>query len=448
MPQAKRVATVVSRTPADPLVAALRDALRARQEIAAWTLLSTRTRSHELYMAREEVDARRLVETESVRATLYTRQGSRMGSARLRLGPGERALVDARVDEALHLAGTGGMEPFTLPDRVSLPTLPLSDEVVRESPDETLDQLRERLRSMTAGERNVRLAAAEFFLHEDSEQFETSTGVLADRSGTRTAAEIVLLGEGPDRSEGEVQDLRYRRRVEDFELEPWLRTLAKWARDAATAESPPTWTGSVVLPGNVLHAFLQPVVEQASEAARYQKGPSLEIGRPVGSGETRGEGLALATDATLPFGAASYVCDDDGVPGQAVSLIEGGILRRRWAERRFAEYAGTAATGAFGNLVVGPGSRYERDIRDEGNILEVMQFSWLTPNRTTGDFSSEVRFGYLSRGMARVPVHGGLLSGNVFEALAAAAWSREQGRFGNSYVPLALRVDALVLSGK
>ncbi len=435
-------------SPAAALIGPLRSALGGHPEVHAWTMQATRVRSHEVYLARQESDAQRTVDDEFVEATLYTRAGDRMGSARLRLGRGEGELASRRVEEALRLAAAGAMEGFPLPTPGRLPKVELVDEAIRTSPARTLGELRERLRAAVAAEPAVQLASAEFFLHHDEARFESSTGVVADRSGTRTAAEVVLLSRGEKAREAEMQDLRYRRRIEDLDLEGWVHALAQWARDAASAEPSPSWNGTVILPGDSLVSFLSPVVEQASAAAAYQKGPHLEIDQFVGRGNARGDALHLASDATIPYGNASYVCDADGVPGGVVDLVQYGFLRRRWAEQRFAHYGGTRATGAFGNLVVGAGSRYERDLRDEGNVLEVMQFSWLNPNRTTGDFSSEVRFGYLSRGMARVPIHGGLLAGNVFDALADCHWSREQGFFGDSFVPLASRIGRLELSGR
>ncbi len=108
----------------------------------------------------------------------------------------------------------------------------------------------------------------------------------------------------------------------------------------------------------------------------------------------------------------------------------------------------TAASGAFSNLTVGPGKRWAKDFRDEAGVLEVMKFSWFLPNQSTGDFASEVRFGYLSQGMARVPIHGGLLIGNVFTALANCQYSRDLEFVGDARVPSAMRIASLRLAGK
>ena len=65
----------------------------------------------------------------------------------------------------------------------------------------------------------------------------------------------------------------------------------------------------------------------------------------------------------------------------------------------------------------------------------------------TGDIASEVRFGYLSKGMARIPIRGGLLTGNVYQAIANCQFSREEKFTGNARVPAAIRIEGLRLAG-
>lgn len=48
----------------------------------------------------------------------------------------------------------------------------------------------------------------------------------------------------------------------------------------------------------------------------------------------------------------------------------------------------------------------------------VDHFSWLTPDGTTGDFSSEVRVGYyIENGELTKPIKGGLVAGNILDMI-------------------------------
>jgi predicted Zn-dependent protease len=433
--------------PARSLADALRKALSSNKSVTGWTLRSVETRSRELYLSRLEEEASRQVHRQRAEAVLYTSSGELMGSSSVTLVPGEEKLARERVDAAVRVAASTAMEPFPLPGPTELPEVAIADEKIRDKPADAMKELRAQLRTAIEDERDVSLASAEFFLHSDQERFENSEGLLADRSGTRIAAEIVVLGYSPEGVEAERQRLRRRRRVQDLEITSWVKELAAHARDAARAEPGPSWEGTVILPAGTLTAFFRPVVQQASAENHYRGQPSLELDQPVHRGELTGETLRLGADPTLPYGRFSNVCDEDGVPARAIDLIEEGVLRRRWAALRFGHYLGVKPAGRFSNLVVGTGTRYERDMRDEAGILEVVNFSWLNPNPATGDVASEVRFGYLSRGMARIPIRGGLLTGNVFAALANCQYSREEKFVGNARVPAAIRVEGMRLAG-
>ena len=58
--------------------------------------------------------------------------------------------------------------------------------------------------------------------------------------------------------------------------------------------------------------------------------------------------------------------------------------------------------------------------------VEIVSFSWFNPDPITGDFATEIRLGYVVDGQGRRPFKGGLLIGNVLDALANVRWSRER----------------------
>jgi predicted Zn-dependent protease len=80
-------------------------------------------------------------------------------------------------------------------------------------------------------------------------------------------------------------------------------------------------------------------------------------------------------------------------------------------------------------------------------VLYVRSFSWLTPDFARGNFSSEVRVGYLHENGRRTPVKGGSVSGNVFKALGAARHARETVFRGDYLGPVAVRFEGLTVTG-
>jgi hypothetical protein len=81
------------------------------------------------------------------------------------------------------------------------------------------------------------------------------------------------------------------------------------------------------------------------------------------------------------------------------------------AGQRYADYLGIAASGAFGGVELPPGRTPESVLLSEPHV-EVVRFSWFNPDPITGNFASEIRFGYLVENGVRRPFKGGQLIGN------------------------------------
>jgi len=103
-------------------------------------------------------------------------------------------------------------------------------------------------------------------------------------------------------------------------------------------------------------------------------------------------------------------------------------------------------TGAFGNIELPPGMTPASDLLAEPHV-EIVQFSWFNPDTITGDFATEIRFGYLVENGVRKPFKGGQLVGTYMDALADVRWSAETGFFGAYQGPHTARFNHLKIAG-
>jgi len=426
---------------------AVKSALARHSDVTWWSATLRTTRSDQLYLVREGVESERRGQEHSIDVALHTRNGSEVGQGSFSLGSGEEGRLEEALRVAVHAAKQAGVPEYSPPAPTVLPTVETVDREIVTKPRRALERLRGQLSEAIARQKRARVASAEFFVFYDISRMETSLGLVADLSGTRSTAEVVLLGRGPNGGEAEVQDLRYRRAVQDFELDAWVFGLAQEASDATSARPMATWQGPVILRADVLGSYFGPLVQRLSGETVYRKMSPYELGSPVSPMEVRGEALTLSTDRTLPFGLATAPCDRDGVPGDRAVVVKDGRVERFWADARFADYLSVEATGNWGNLVVEPGVRSATELLGGGDVLEVVRFSWFTPSGATGDFATEMRLGYLHRGGDRVPVRGGAVTGNAFGALSNAYFSREVEFVGNGKVPRYLRLDGLNVIG-
>ncbi|HEU5097889.1 MAG TPA: metallopeptidase TldD-related protein, partial [Roseiflexaceae bacterium] len=148
----------------------------------------------------------------------------------------------------------------------------------------------------------------------------------------------------------------------------------------------------------------------------------------------------------LPFGNRASCFDDEGQPGRRVELIRDSRLLAFTASQRYADYLGIPATGDFGDIELPAGRTPMAALLQEPHV-EVTAYSWFTPNEITGDFSSEIRLGYIVDGARRTPFKGGALVGNLLEALANARWSAETGFYGDYQGPQAACFGGLAIAG-
>jgi PmbA protein len=311
----------------------------------------------------------------------------------------------------------------------------------------------ERMQAAVASEPGVRLTAGECFGEIHATHLVNSRGIDAEQESTQVDIELVLHSQKGER-ESEIFDELTRRRISDLNLESVVEERVQMTRDVLDAQAPASWQGPVVLRNEALTVFLagdhlnESVIHTlASAAAKYSRLSSWEVGKPVFRTEVLGDPLTVWANRTLPFGIASNRFDAEGLPAQRVQLIRENELGAFTSSQRYADYLQIPATGDFGNIEIPAGTRPAAELLAEP-YLEVVQFSWFNPNPITGDFATEIRFGYVVRDGKRTPFKGGQLIGNYMDALANVHWSAEMGFFGAYLGPQAARFNDLKVSGE
>jgi PmbA protein len=179
---------------------------------------------------------------------------------------------------------------------------------------------------------------------------------------------------------------------------------------------------------------------------KYSSETPWKEGESIFRGEVSGDPFTVWANRQLSYGVPSSAFDDEGIPAQRIALIENNNLKCFIADQRFAHYLDQKPSGAFGSVELPAGSRSDKELQ-EGMYVEIAEFSWFNPNPITGDFASEIRLGYRVENGERVPFKGGLLVGNLLDALADVHWSKETGFYGNYLGPRGARFNSLQVAG-
>lgn len=428
---------------------AITDALTKRTDLLGWTLRHITRRGSQLYAVPGAIEALRDVTEERyvidvLRDTTVPGSEPSAGAGNATLLPG--ADIDAAVDAASLHAGLVHNPPYGLPGPGIVPDVPLLDEALCRDMGGALSAAHQELAGAVRREAGVRMAAAEFFAEEKSVRLRNSRGIDASQNGTSLEVEWVLLARNSEHEVETFVEMR-RRRLADLNLQEVVAERAGWARDLLAAQAPPQHTGAVILAGSALAEFMDTGVIQnlGSAGAKFSKSSTWEVGESVFRGAVRGDPLTIWANRQAPFGFASDRFDGEGIPSQRLLLIDNNRLAAFSAGRRYAEYLGIPATGAFGVIEVAAGRTAAADLR-EGNHVEIAAFSAFEADDVTGDFASEIRLGYTVTDGRRIPFKGGQFIGNYLHALADATWSQETAFHGIYLGPAVVRFETLTVA--
>ncbi len=426
-------------------------ALRARPELAGWSVRKVSTKGVQVYAVPAAVEARRAVTGERyfvdvLRHTPGADGAMTAGSGNVTLLPGDD--IDVALDQAVLMAGLVHNPVYSLPAPAQMPMVPVVDPQLQAEAPALLEAALQQLRTAVTADGRVRLTAAEFFGEEQTTHLCTSRGIDATQTETKLQLEWVFVcREGDDEVEAFVEMTR--RRLADLDTEAEVARHAQYAVDRLHASAPPRWNGAVVLRGEALATFLNGGVLHtlASGESKFAKLSSWEIDRPIFKGDVRGDALTIFANRRLPFGTHAGSFDDEGQPAQRVALIQDNVLQTFVADQRYADYLGITPTGAFGDIELPAGATPAAELLQEPYV-EVVSFSWFNPDAITGGFSSEIRLGYLVEDGKRAPFKGGSLVGNVLDALSDVRWSSETGFYGDYQGPTTARFAHLIVAGE
>ena len=429
-------------------------ALKNRGGLAGWSVRHIRSSGVQVYAVPKGIESLRETDGEEYKIKVYSAGSGSQGEATM--GSGDSTVlpggdIQAAIEHAALVAGLVLNPVYTLPGPGPLPQVELVDPELERDMAGTMQAVMEKMRT-AALKPGVRLTTAECFGELQSIHLVNSRGVDARQEMTQVDAEFVLRAQ-KDGREVETFAEMTRRRASDLDMEAEIEQKLLYTLDLLEAGKPPPWQGPVVLRGQALAGFMagdnlagSVLGTLGSAESKYAMISSWEIGKPVFRGEVKGDPLTVWATRRLPFGTRSDCFDEEGLPAQRLELIRENELVSFAASQRYADYLGIAASGAFGGVELPPGQTPAAVLLSEPHV-EVIRFSWFNPDTITGDFTSEIRFGYLVENGVRKPFTGGQLIGNYLEALANVRWSVETGFYGSYLGPHTARFEGLNLAG-
>lgn len=286
--------------------------------------------------------------------------------------------------------------------------------------------------------KEVFLNSAEIFAHCNTTHILNSRGVDVSYRKNRVEGEFVVqCVDGQD-----VETYQY------FAYNDWntdalrekVRSTIEMTRARAKAQTAPAaGTYRLILSGGNVDEFFSYYVYRASSSMIYPKYSSFSVGCDVQGGEVLKDRVNLTMKATTPF-------SDEGIPMEDRELIKDGKLQLIHGGNRFAQYLGIEPTGIFGGYKVPAGTVSLEEMKSQP-YLEVVNFSDFQMDSYTGHFGGEIRLAFLYDGEKVVPVTGGSVNGNIFEAQKSLVFSKELQVEKNFEGPKAVAMDGVSVAG-
>jgi len=437
------------------MIGKIRKAIEKNSAIKAWIIRQESIQSSQQYELKDHAEAIRDVKNELFTVDVLCDSRDKDGKLSSGLGtvsilPGGE--IQSALEKAVLTAQLVRNEPYDFADPAPIPELELADPVFQKDPEGEINRILAALKQTSDLYPHVRLTAAECFGEEKNTRLISSKGMDARQTTTDIYLQWVFIGgEGNDEVEtfAEIQ----RRRISDLNLEEEASLRAQYTSDLLQAGKPENYTGPVVVQGGTLAVMVAGDVLGGSllqalsnGGLKYSGETPWEIGKSIFRGEVKGDDFTAWANRQLAYGVPSSAFDNEGIPAQRVPLISDNKLTSFTADQRFAHYLDMEPTGSFGSLELPPGETSTLDLLS-GSYIEIAEFSWFNPNRMTGDFACEIRLGYLVENGKKKPFKGGMLVGNLLDALADVSWSRETGFYGNYLGPRGARFNALQVAG-
>jgi len=421
-------------------------------KLDGWKLIIQEEERVDLYLADEdapETTARSRREQADI--TVYKRYGKLLGDASFTIFDENEAFAPLLKD-ALTICATAKKPSYPLPGKQRYAAVKRADTRILAAfkggaQERALLQAWKKLHAAYRKERNVKLSAAELHLSRTAARVMNSAGLAGKTEATQLSVEIVLTsyrGRGKTRKEQEFTAALTVGRLADFDAASFVSDAARKARDILAAEKlPGIHTGGIVLTDDALRDFwapelgFSPVLFHGAARMKHMGLSMYERGKQV----TTNAGFTLLSDPTLPYNTASNTFDADGSASRKVTIIAKGTCVNFAASQRYGHYLSLPVTGGIGAVSIASGNERASALLTDGTI-EVVAFSSFVPNSMSGDFSAEIRLGYIRKDGKRIPVRAAMFTGNVFRMLDAMRLARETMEKERYKGPAAVRFDA------
>lgn len=216
-------------------------------------------------------------------------------------------------------------------------------------------------------------------------------------------------------------------RLNDFNVKEFVKEyvdLAFYVLESKKAK----FKGRIILSGDAIKDFFaphlnaNPLVAHCSAKLHYMMLTRYKINEQII--DAKKDKITIINNP-LDYNVETNAFDSDGIYSKKSILIKDNVFKNYLASKQYADYLEVEPSGPM-NVVEVKLGKYARSTIYKGDYFEIVSFSSFCPNSLSGDFSAEIRLGYLHKDGKKISIKGGMFTGNVFKLFEKVLLGKEE----------------------
>ncbi len=404
--------------------------LKETKEIDGWTVIIRTSEKHNLYVTKkQEIEDVLSSERKDIIVTIRKKIDTSVGESTFPINTEDETVLRKQIADALVVCEYALNPWYNLPKKQHIKKIIdlVDSEITTEKVHQNIMKIYADVTNAFAKEKNVFLNGMEVLTNVHEVNIVNSYGIDVSQKKTVCYLETVITVR-KGKEEWEFFPAKTACRLSDLDTKKFLKEYIKIAKDVSKSVHPENFNGNVLLSGDAITEFFapmqtpNPLIMHASGRIKYMNLTHYEIGKKIA--EEQGDTLTIATNPFIHFNIASSAFNEEGIISKKIVLIEKNVFKNYFATKQYADYLKIKPTGALCSIQVEKGTKKLKELRTEPTY-EIVSFSSFVPNFVSGDFSAEIRLGYLHKDGKKIPLKGGMFTGNVFDLIKNCSLSKE-----------------------
>lgn len=353
--------------------------------------------------------------------------------------------IKDKIDKAIVAAKLVKNPFFEIPkEKYNYPNFSNSDIKIKNDPAKAIDELGKIISEKASKFSDIKLSTTEIFLSSIDEKFTSSSGNEYSFDKTKILVEgVFLAGKNFETESFFTKQAVF---IDDLDIENMLENQAKYAKDNIEATALKTGKYNVVFGLEALDSFFDFYFTHANARAVFNRFSLLNLDKSI-SEKDAGQKLTIKVDPFVKGGLFSNISDNYGIPLKPFTVVEKNIVKNFICELPYSKYLNIPYTGPDSNFIIEGGDKSLDDLTKEEDTVLLLRFSAFSPKAITGDFSSEIRLGYITKNGKKIPIKGGSVSGNIRNLIHTIKLTNNITKSGNYIGPDGIYLEGVDIAG-